>query len=237
MDVDVQKARRVAPVPSLRFGEGAPSGLVLRVDHDAGTLGRRQDNVYIVDHPGVSRVHAELRRSGTTMFLTDLGSSSGTTLNGEPVHGPTMLHHGDRVGFGQATATFEDPAAAAEPEDPTLVFAMPRIERGPHLSPRQQQVIELVADGMTNAQIGEQLGITERTVKAYAQELFDKLGVRNRAGAVAQAWQLGLLADALGTQGSPPALSRSTSRSAQEAPRHPRDKVEVMPVFAAKRDG
>jgi hypothetical protein len=44
-------------------------------------------------------------------------------------------------------------------------------------------VLELMAEGMTNSEIGEQLGVTERTVKAYAQELYDKLGVRNRAGA------------------------------------------------------
>jgi DNA-binding NarL/FixJ family response regulator len=54
-------------------------------------------------------------------------------------------------------------------------------------------VLELMAEGMTNAEIGDQLGVTERTVKAYAQELYDKLGVRNRAGAVAEAAKLGLL--------------------------------------------
>lgn len=199
MDVDVQKARRVAPVPTLRFGGGPLEGLVVRIDQDAATLGRRSNNAYVVDHPGVSRLHAELSKVGTTMFVSDLGSSAGTTINGERISGPTVLSHGDRVGFGQVHATFEDPAVAAEPEDATLVFTAPMVDRGPHLSPRQQQVVDLVAQGLTNAQIGDELGITERTVKAYAQELYDKLGVRNRAGAVAQAWQLGLL------EGSPDA--------------------------------
>ena len=46
---------------------------------------------------------------------------------------------------------------------------------------------------MTNSEIGDQLGITQRTVKAYAQELYTKLGVRNRAGAVAEAINVGIL--------------------------------------------
>lgn len=207
MDVDVQKARRVTPVPTLRFTDGPLAGTVLRIDGEAATIGRRADNAHVVDHPGVSRLHAELTRVGATVLVTDLGSAAGTTINGEPAQGPSVLHHGDRVGFGQVTATFEDPAVAAEPGDPTLVFATPEVQTGPHLSPRQQQVLELVAEGMTNVEIGEELGITERTVKAYAQELYDKLGVRNRAGAVAEAWQLGLLDDALGTQGRPPLAS------------------------------
>jgi DNA-binding NarL/FixJ family response regulator len=50
-----------------------------------------------------------------------------------------------------------------------------------------------MAQGKTNNEIGAELGVTERTVKAYAQELFDKLGARNRAGAVAEAARLHLL--------------------------------------------
>ncbi len=195
MESNVQKARQVVPVPILRFETGGLSGHVVRLEHDTATLGRRHDNAYVADDPGVSRVHAELRRVGSTVFVTDLGSSAGTTINGKRVEGQAVLHHGDHVGFGKATATFEDPAAAAQVEDATMVFAMPKVEMGPHLSPRQQQVVDLVAQGMTNSEIGAHLGITERTVKAYAQELYDKLGVRNRAGAVAEAYHLGLLSD------------------------------------------
>ncbi len=114
-------------------------------------------------------------------------------VNGEEINGPAVVNHGDRVGFGPVTALFEDPAMASKGEDETQVIEVPKVETGPHLSPRQQQVLELMAEGMTNSEIGEQLGVTERTVKAYAQELYDKLGVRNRAGAVAEAAKLGLL--------------------------------------------
>jgi len=190
----VQKAQKVIPVPVLHFTDGPLSGKVIRLDRDVATLGRRSDNAYVVADPRVSRVHAEVRREASVMIVTDLGSSAGTKVNGAVIDGPKVIRHGDKVSFGPVTAVFEDPAAASEAEDATMVFELPSvIEAGPHLSPRQQQVLELMAKGMTNAEIGAQLGVTERTVKAYAQELYDKLGVRNRAGAVAEAAKLGLL--------------------------------------------
>jgi DNA-binding CsgD family transcriptional regulator len=190
---EVQKAQKIVPVPTLHFSEGPLAGKVVRIDQDEATLGRREDNAYVVDDPRVSRVHAELRKEAGSVIITDLGSSGGTKLNGEDLHGPAVIKHGDKISFGPVTAQFEDPAAAAQREDATMVFEVPKIETGPHLSPRQQQVLELMAEGMTNSEIGDQLGVTERTVKAYAQELYDKLGVRNRAGAVAEAAKLGLL--------------------------------------------
>ena len=193
MEREVQKAQKIVPVPTLHFSEGALAGRVVRLDRDVATLGRREDNAYVVPDPRVSRVHAEVRREASAVIVTDLGSSAGTKVNGAEIDGPRVVRHGDVVSFGPVAATFEDPAAASEREDTTMVFDVPKVETGPHLSPRQQQVLEGMAEGKTNKQIGEDLGVTERTVKAYAQELYDKLGVRNRAGAVAEAAKLGLL--------------------------------------------
>lgn len=194
MERTVQKAQKVIPVPVLHFTEGPLAGKVIRLERDVATLGRRSDNAYVVADPRVSRVHAEVRREASAVIVTDLGSSAGTKVNGVSIEGPKVIRHGDKVAFGPVTAVFEDPAAASEADDATMVFELPPVvEQGPHLSPRQQQVLELMAKGMTNSEIGAQLGVTERTVKAYAQELYDKLGVRNRAGAVAEAAKLGLL--------------------------------------------
>lgn len=193
MEREVQKAQKIVPVPTLHFNEGALAGRVVRLDRDVATLGRREDNAYVVPDPRVSRVHAEVRREASAVIITDLGSSAGTKVNGTTLEGPRVLRHGDKVSFGPVTAAFEDTATASQHEDATMVFDLPKVETGPHLSPRQQQVLELMAEGMTNSEIGEELGVTERTVKAYAQELYDKLGVRNRAGAVAEAAKLGLL--------------------------------------------
>lgn len=188
----VQKAQPIVPVPTLQFGEGALAGLRIRLDQPVATLGRGTDNGYVVSDPRVSRVHAEVHMRGETVTVTDLGSSGGTMVNDERITGPHVIRHGDVVKFGTLTATLEDPAAL-HGDDATMVFPAPTVQTGPHLSPRQQQVLEGIAEGKTNAEIGADLGVTERTVKAYAQELYDKLSVRNRAGAVAVAVREGLL--------------------------------------------
>lgn len=192
-DMPVRKAAKIVPVPTIHFAEGPLAGTVIRLDRDEATLGRRTDNAYVISDPRISRVHAELRKEAGAVIITDLGSSGGTTVEGDAITGPTVLTHGNKVGFGPVEGVFEDPAAASKSEESTEVLDVPEVETGPHLSPRQQQVLELMAEGMTNAEIGDALGVTERTVKAYAQELYDKLGVRNRAGAVAEAAKLGLL--------------------------------------------
>jgi DNA-binding NarL/FixJ family response regulator len=61
------------------------------------------------------------------------------------------------------------------------------------LSPREREVLRLVAAGSTNKQIAEQLQIGDETVKTLVSRTFAKLGVRRRAEAVAAAHQLGLL--------------------------------------------
>jgi DNA-binding NarL/FixJ family response regulator len=47
-------------------------------------------------------------------------------------------------------------------------------------SPRQQQVIELVAQGLKNSEVAEVIGITEYVVKNHLRVIFDKLGFWNR---------------------------------------------------------
>lgn len=187
-----QKARRITPTPTLYFPEGVLAGTMIRLDQDVATIGRRGDNAYVVEDPHVSRVHAEFRKEAGSVIVTDLGSSGGTRINDEAVT-TAVLNHGDTISFGSVTARFEDQVTAAQPDDTTEVLTVPAVESGPSLSPRQQQVLELMAQGMTNSEIGDQLGVTERTIKAYAQELYDRLGVRNRAGAVAEGIRAGLL--------------------------------------------
>lgn len=189
----VQKAAKVVPVPTLQFSDGPLAGSTLRIETDRVLIGRRQDNDLVITDPHISRVHAELRRDEQLLFLTDLNSTSGTKLNDQDVVGTAVIRHGDTIDFGPVSARFEDPAFPAVGDEPTEDFGLPDVQTGPHLSPRQTEVIELMAEGMTNSEIGAQLGVTERTVKAYAQELYDRLGVRNRAGAVAEAARNGLL--------------------------------------------
>ena len=61
------------------------------------------------------------------------------------------------------------------------------------LTEREQVVLQLIAEGLSNRQIGERLSLTLHTVKWYAKQIFAKLKVRRRTQAVAVAQALGLL--------------------------------------------
>jgi DNA-binding NarL/FixJ family response regulator len=59
------------------------------------------------------------------------------------------------------------------------------------LSKREQEILQLVVKGYTNAQIGLKLNISENTVKAHMQSIFAKLKVRSRTQAAMHAVQQG----------------------------------------------
>ncbi len=64
---------------------------------------------------------------------------------------------------------------------------------GPQLSPREGQVLRLLADGMSVAGIAKQLFVSESTAKTHISKLYEKLGAANRAQALMTALRLGLL--------------------------------------------
>lgn len=64
---------------------------------------------------------------------------------------------------------------------------------GPQLSPRESQVLKLLADGMSVAGIAKQLYVSESTAKTHISKLYEKLGAGNRAQALMTALRLGLL--------------------------------------------
>ena len=61
------------------------------------------------------------------------------------------------------------------------------------LTPREQEVLALLAEGATMQQIGRRLGISPRTVETHVGKLYRKLGVRTRVQAVARAASLRLI--------------------------------------------
>jgi DNA-binding NarL/FixJ family response regulator len=61
------------------------------------------------------------------------------------------------------------------------------------LSPREEQVLRLVATGKTNRTIAEELFISEKTVARHVSNIFNKLGVSSRAAATAYAYQHSLI--------------------------------------------
>jgi DNA-binding NarL/FixJ family response regulator len=64
---------------------------------------------------------------------------------------------------------------------------------GPQLSPRESQVLRLLAEGMSVAGIARQLYVSESTAKTHISKLYEKLGSANRAQALMTALKLRLL--------------------------------------------
>jgi two-component system NarL family response regulator len=83
-----------------------------------------------------------------------------------------------------AGKTYLAPAAAAK-----LAEEVTRV----HLTPRELAALRLMADGKSNKEIANELGISDRTVKTHLGHLFEKLGVTSRTEAVKIATRRGLV--------------------------------------------
>jgi DNA-binding CsgD family transcriptional regulator len=71
---------------------------------------------------------------------------------------------------------------------PHLASIRERWERSrsyPHLTPRESEVLDLVAEGLSNSEIGARLVISPGTVRRHLENLFEKLGVNTRTAAAA----------------------------------------------------
>jgi DNA-binding NarL/FixJ family response regulator len=96
--------------------------------------------------------------------FVELDSRNHILLDGEPAW--------ER--FQQAVLDFTGMAAA--PAGEHAAFG--------ELSPRERAVLELITEGLGNADIGERLSISEKTVRNHISKVFDKLGVWTRAQAI-----------------------------------------------------
>lgn len=61
------------------------------------------------------------------------------------------------------------------------------------ITQREHEILGLIAEGLSNREIGERLFVSENTVKTHSSRLFDKLGVNRRVQAVRKGRELGLV--------------------------------------------
>ena len=73
-------------------------------------------------------------------------------------------------------------------------FARQESSRGKELTPRECEIIRYVASGMRNIEVGERLSITESTVKTHLNNIFQKLGLRDRLELTHYALKTGMVA-------------------------------------------
>jgi DNA-binding NarL/FixJ family response regulator len=102
-----------------------------------------------------------------------------------------------RLSF-EVVAEFPTLAAArlSDIEAEATVVAAPRqreTQLPEPLTPREIQVLELLAEGLPNKAIARRLGISDQTIKFHVASISGKLGARNRTDAVRRAVRLGLI--------------------------------------------
>ena len=61
------------------------------------------------------------------------------------------------------------------------------------ITPRELEILQLIADGLSNREIAEKLFVSENTVKTHSSRVFDKLGARRRTQAVQLGKEFGLI--------------------------------------------
>ena len=105
-------------------------------------VGRADYNDLVLADPSVSTMHAKLQRRDGVWILSDLGSTNGTFMEGEPVVSETALAPGATVRFGEVSVLFEPLDAPESPAAPAETRVMPRlVEPTPYPVPPAPPVV------------------------------------------------------------------------------------------------
>lgn len=74
-----------------------------------------------------------------------------------------------------------------------LAVELTELQLGPTITPREREIIALIAKGSANKEIGHSLGIAEDTVKQHVSRILQKLGVKDRAQAATESIRRGII--------------------------------------------
>jgi DNA-binding NarL/FixJ family response regulator len=136
--------------------------------------GERPRSIALTTYADDASVLGALRAGARGYLTKDAGAEQiraavMAVARGEAALDPAVQHH--------VLAALTDPAAAELPDG---------------LTPREAEVLALIAEGLTNAEIAERLVVSAATVKTHVNHIFAKAGVRDRAQAVVCAYAHGL---------------------------------------------
>jgi two-component system nitrate/nitrite response regulator NarL len=196
------------------FRDGVSRGLTqsgrIKVVGEAGSgrealevIQREQPDVALVDYQmpdmdGLAVVHAIVRDELPTKVLMLSAVTDGAVVFRALEEGAKgyLSKDAGRAEIVEAVlrvakgATVVPPELASGVADQIRLRAQPS---GPVLSERENQVLRGFAEGLSIPQLAAQLFIGTSTVKTHTQRLYEKLGVSDRAAAVAEAMRRGLL--------------------------------------------
>jgi DNA-binding CsgD family transcriptional regulator len=172
-----QRGERPLGPPRLRVTAGAHEGEIFTLEDGETIIGKDADATIRLTDSGVSRRHAKLVRSSDGMVaIVDLRSTNGTFVNEARVE-MAQLRAGYRIGIGpdavleldygetRGTATRAPPAPASDPP----------------LTARELDIARLVAEGLTNRDVADRLGIKPKTVGSHLDNIYARLGISSRA--------------------------------------------------------
>ena len=124
---------------------GPTPGKAFPLDKDEMFIGREATNEIVINDPEVSRKHARLFVQGGNMILEDLGSTNGTSVNGQRLTGPYVLRPGEIITLGEKiTLLFESVAVddnatmvgsshiPSQPQYPPPAAQPPQVYQAPH---------------------------------------------------------------------------------------------------------
>jgi hypothetical protein len=99
---------------------GPGAGQLVPVKQGLLIIGRASTSDLRLQHPSISRRHAQLTRRQDRLFLTDLGSQNGTFVNRERLSSELEIHSGDELALGNALLRVRGPAVTGESPAPEV---------------------------------------------------------------------------------------------------------------------
>lgn len=134
-------------------------------------------------HPEIACLMLTSYADDEALFSAIMAGAAGYVL--KQVRGTDLVDGVRRVGRGESLL---DPLVTSRVLD-RLRQPAPADELAA-LTPQERRILDLIAEGMTNRQIGERLFLAEKTIKNYVSNLLGKLGMSRRTEAAAYAARL-----------------------------------------------